>query len=315
MNIMPAQSLGGDLSLVPMGFEHTDDLFAIIDRDRHHLARYQNWPDRILSVEDMREWIDLSLVKADGRQGFDLVLCENDLLIGKIGLVYIDWVRGFGEIGYWIGLPHQGRGYVTRASRALTAYALGQLDVRRVLVRCAVDNLRSRRIPERMGFACEGKLAQPAIIRGRRVEEMLYTLSAEQWNRQAIYHITTRADWQAAQAEGVYRADSLETQGFIHFSGIEQVRRVADAVYTGQTDLVLLVVSPGWLRAPLKWEPPDPNVPADHDTGERFPHLYGSLNLDAVFNVVDFPPNRDGSFDLPAGLTVPQAVWEERPSR
>ena len=312
---MPAQSLGGDLSLVPMGFEHTEALFAIIDRDRHYLARYQNWPDRILSVGDMREWIDLSLVKADGRQGFDLVLCEHDVPVGKIGLVFIDWMRGFGEIGYWIGLSHQGRGYVTRASRALTAYAFGQLNLRRVLVRCAVENVRSRRIPERLGFHCEGKLAQPAVIRDRRVDEVLYSLSAEQWNRQAIYHITTRADWQAAQAAGVYRAASLESQGFIHFSGIEQVRRVADAVYSGQTDLLLLAVSPGWLRAPLKFEPPDPNVPTHHSAGEHFPHLYGPLNLEAVLNAVDFPPSPDGGFDLPAGLTVPQAVWDERSAR
>lgn len=309
---MPAQSLGGDLSLVPMGFEHTDALFAIIERDRHYLARYQNWPDRILTLEHMREWIDLSLVKAEGRQGFDLVLLEGGEAVGKIGLVYIDWIRGFGEIGYWIGQAQQGRGYVTRASRALIAYALGQLNLRRMLIRCAVENTRSRRIPERLGFEYEGKLTQRAVIRDQRVEEVLYSLTAAQWNRHAIYHIASREDWLAAQEAGSYRAASLDTQGFIHLSGIEQVRRVADAIYCGRSDLMLLVVSPGWLRAPLKFEPPDPNVPARHDSGEHFPHLYGPLNLEAVINAVDFPPNADGSFDLPAGLTVPQAVWAER---
>lgn len=112
-----------------------------------------------------------------------------------------------------------------------------------------------------------------------------------------IYHITTAADW---DTPGDYRADSLVAQGFIHFSTREQVARVANAVYTARRDLVLLVVDADRLRAPLRFEPPDPNVPAEHDTGERFPHLYGALNRDAVLEARPYPPDADGVFHAPA---------------
>jgi uncharacterized protein (DUF952 family) len=111
-----------------------------------------------------------------------------------------------------------------------------------------------------------------------------------------IYHIVARDAWDAAQEAGEYRADSLGTQGFIHFSEADQVARVANAIYSGQDDLLLLEVDSERLRAALKYEPPDTTVPAAHDSVELFPHLYGPLNLDAVARVTAFAPDEDGVF-------------------
>jgi uncharacterized protein (DUF952 family) len=96
-----------------------------------------------------------------------------------------------------------------------------------------------------------------------------------------ILHITTRAQWEAARAAGRYTAPSLATEGFIHFSDPDQVARVAEARFSGVPGLVLLRVAPDRLHAPLKYERSDAGE-------ERFPHLYGPLNLDAVVDVVPF---------------------------
>jgi len=112
-----------------------------------------------------------------------------------------------------------------------------------------------------------------------------------------IYHIATRADWDSAQESGEYRVESLETQGFIHMSqSVDQVLKVANAIYTGQSDLVLLHIDEQKVTPELKYEAPDSNVPAHHYKGELFPHLYGALNVPAVVNVTDFTANPDGKF-------------------
>jgi uncharacterized protein (DUF952 family) len=103
-----------------------------------------------------------------------------------------------------------------------------------------------------------------------------------------IYHITSRTAWEHAQQAGAYRAESLTAQGFIHCSTLEQVPRVAQAVFRGQQGLVLLCIDIDKLTAELRYEPPDPNIPAQHYSGELFPHLYGTLNIDAVVRVDDF---------------------------
>lgn len=111
-----------------------------------------------------------------------------------------------------------------------------------------------------------------------------------------LYHITQRMEWQAAQTQGVYRAPSLETQGFIHLSRAEQVAKVANAVYPGRTGLVVLEIDADRLTAEIRDEAADTTIPAEHATGELFPHLYGPLNIEAVIRAIDFSPGSDGLF-------------------
>jgi uncharacterized protein (DUF952 family) len=102
-----------------------------------------------------------------------------------------------------------------------------------------------------------------------------------------ILHITTRPDWQAALEAGEYRADSLDSEGFIHCSTSEQIAATANRFYVGQSDLLLLHIDPELLAAELRWEPAD---------GQDFPHIYGPINLDAVVGVEAFDPNGQGVF-------------------
>lgn len=119
-----------------------------------------------------------------------------------------------------------------------------------------------------------------------------------------IYHITSRAEWAAAQAKGSYTAPSLETEGFIHNSSREQILKVANAFYRGEDDLVILCINDAELASTLVWEAPahpDPDrAPRDIDD-ELFAHVYGAISTHAVVNVVDFPEGADG-FTLPDDL-------------
>lgn len=94
-----------------------------------------------------------------------------------------------------------------------------------------------------------------------------------------IYHIISLADWEAARQQGSYRAASLSSEGFIHFSTRRQVPRTLVKFYAGRTGLALLCVATARLKAELRYEEAD---------GQAFPHLYGPLNLDAVIEVLPF---------------------------
>lgn len=110
-----------------------------------------------------------------------------------------------------------------------------------------------------------------------------------------ILHITRRVDWETAVANPPYRADSLETEGFIHCSTLAQVLGPANDFYRGQAGLILLVIDADKTTPEIVYED-------CYESGQQFPHIYGPLNVAAVIQVVDFPPNADGSFSLPAAL-------------
>jgi uncharacterized protein (DUF952 family) len=74
------------------------------------------------------------------------------------------------------------------------------------------------------------------------------------------------------------------------------VTHVADWFYRDVPDLVLLCIDPSLLTPTLRWEP------GSHDgfAGD-FPHVYGSINLDAVVEVVPWKRGDDG-FELPDSI-------------
>ena len=116
-----------------------------------------------------------------------------------------------------------------------------------------------------------------------------------------IFHITSRRDWESAQAKGGYTAESLHTEGFIHCSTLAQVLPVAENFYKGQSDLVLLLIEPTLLTSTLNWEAPSGGTPPPGvPLGDKFPHIYGPINLDAVVNVFDFIRDSNGDWALPS---------------
>jgi uncharacterized protein (DUF952 family) len=120
-----------------------------------------------------------------------------------------------------------------------------------------------------------------------------------------VIHITSRKAWMDARNGGLYSAPSLAAEGFIHCSTTEQVLPVARKFYRSQTGLVLLVIDPARLTSTVKWEPPaDGLVPSGLPAIAVFPHIHGPINVEAVVQVLDFDPDANGEFNLPAALTV-----------
>lgn len=107
-----------------------------------------------------------------------------------------------------------------------------------------------------------------------------------------IYHICRREEWEAARPAGRYPGSSQDTaDGFIHFSGADQVQASAAKHRAGQTGLVLLAVDAARLGPALKWETSRGGAP--------FPHLYGPLPVAAVISVHDLPLGADGLHVFP----------------
>ncbi len=93
--------------------------------------------------------------------------------------------------------------------------------------------------------------------------------------RDVVYKILPSAEWAAAQAVGTFTGSPVDdADGYIHLSGADQVAETASRHFAGRPDLVLLAVDVARLGPALRWE--------RSRGGQIFPHLYGSLPVDAV---------------------------------
>jgi ribosomal-protein-alanine N-acetyltransferase len=105
---------------------------------------------------------------------------ETEGLIGGITLGNIrHGVAQSGQIGYWVGERHAGKGYMLEAIRLVIPYAFDTLRLHRIEAACIPDNVRSARVLEKAGFRREGLLRSYLRINGTWQDHYLYALIAD----------------------------------------------------------------------------------------------------------------------------------------
>jgi ribosomal-protein-serine acetyltransferase len=160
---------------------HTEALFALMDQNRKYLREWLPWLDDNKSLADTKEFIKSSLEQFASNNGFQMGIWFQGNLAGVIGYHKIDWANRATSIGYWLGTSFQGMGLVTKACRVLVDYAFSELRLNRMEIRCAVENRKSRAIPERLGFREEGIIRQAEWLYDRFVDHVVYGMLIGEW--------------------------------------------------------------------------------------------------------------------------------------
>jgi ribosomal-protein-serine acetyltransferase len=115
--------------------------------------------------------------------GFTAALVAGDRIVGVVGFHGIDWANRSASIGYWLSEDEQGRGTMTEAVRALVEHAFTQWKLNRVEIRADIENVRSRAVPERLGFHQEGVLRQAYRVNENRYsDDAVYSMLAAEWH-------------------------------------------------------------------------------------------------------------------------------------
>jgi len=104
-----------------------------------------------------------------------------------------------------------------------------------------------------------------------------------------IFHIVESGKWPANS----YEPSSLEKDGFVHCSTGEQLVGTANRLFSGQGDLLVLVIDSQRLKAKVVFE-------AAPDGSGEFPHVYGPISRRAVVGVYGLPAGDDGGYDVSA---------------
>lgn len=174
----PFLDLGGGAEVRVLEPEDAEEVYALVEADRDRLREWMAWVDGTVSPEGSRAYIEHAR-GVDPLEGLGVFV--DGAYAGGIGM-RVNRLHAEAEIGYWIGSASEGRGLVTRACRALIAHAFGELGVHRVTIRVAPDNVRSRAIPERLGFTKEATLREAGRTDGRGyVDLVVYGLLDREW--------------------------------------------------------------------------------------------------------------------------------------
>jgi ribosomal-protein-serine acetyltransferase len=157
------------------------ELHRLIEANRPYLACWLPWAAG-QTFDDTLDFIRRTRSQLTENDGFQAAVVLGESIIGVIGYHGVDWGNRSTRIGYWLDERQQGRGTMTAAARLLIDHALSAWDLNRVEIRAAVENRRSRAIPERFGFRLEGTLRQAEWIDGRYLDSVVYGMLKAEWH-------------------------------------------------------------------------------------------------------------------------------------
>lgn len=107
-----------------------------------------------------------------------LIFRESDsMLLGGLSISNVR--RGVAQaasVGYWIGLPHVGRGHMTDSVRAMLPFAFVTLGLHRLEAACLPHNQASQRVLQKAGFKREGMARRYLKINGVWQDHDLFAL-------------------------------------------------------------------------------------------------------------------------------------------
>ena len=114
---------------------------------------------------------------AESGYAFFIFAQDVDTLSGGITLSNVRrGVSQSGSLGYWMGEPHAGKGYMSEAVGLMLSFAFETLGLHRVEAACLPHNESSRRLLTKIGFREEGMARQYLCINGRWQDHVTHAI-------------------------------------------------------------------------------------------------------------------------------------------
>lgn len=169
------------LEMRPVSEDNLSALCELVERNFDHLHEWMPWAVEGYSFRHARSFILKSIRDFAAHEAMNFHIFEDGKLAGGAGLNFIDKANRGTEIGYWLGEEFTGRGIVTKCAKRLTDFAFEDLGMHRMNIRCASGNVKSRAIPERLGFTEEGTIRDAEWLHDRFVDLVVYGMLEPEW--------------------------------------------------------------------------------------------------------------------------------------
>jgi RimJ/RimL family protein N-acetyltransferase len=173
--------------LILRDLSKSDEPYLVKNLNDLEVSRYLLVVPYPYTIEHAKSFIEKAQLEAQvvPRTQFQLGIELKDQpgVIGMIGLTKIDYFRGLGMIGYWLGREHQRKGLMTEALERMLFFAFEEIKLRRIDISATAPNKPSNKLIENFRFTKEGTRRQRNRVKstGEIYDENVYGMLLEDW--------------------------------------------------------------------------------------------------------------------------------------
>lgn len=126
--------------------------------------------------KDVSRFIKTGLNQFAENNGFHCGIWYNNKLVGVIGLLSINWTTKKTAIGYYLDQNYQKLGIITTCVKFLIDYCFTEINLNKIEIKTSTENIKSQKIPVKLGFKKEGTLRQDQKINGKFLDSYVFGL-------------------------------------------------------------------------------------------------------------------------------------------
>lgn len=160
---------GEKFRLVPYDVSFTEPLFEAVEESRTELMQKVPWCTAEYSIEHGRRWLQSrEIYRFEGR-AYDFAITDamTGDLVGGCGIERIERENRVGRLYYWVRDSRRREGAASAAAQAIASFGFSNLQLIRLEVLVAEENLAGQRVAEKIGASREIRLHNRLILDGK----------------------------------------------------------------------------------------------------------------------------------------------------
>lgn len=163
-----------EITLKLMDTHDVKDMFEVTSKNREFLAKWLSWANKVKSPQNSLEKITNDHIQFANNTGLELGIFKKGKFIGRVGFHTIKGDNA--EVGYWLDKSKNGQGIITESLKVLIKYSFTETSLHRIIIKMDTENIPSKKVPERLGFTCEGIERGSMLVRGEYRDSFVYSL-------------------------------------------------------------------------------------------------------------------------------------------
>lgn len=168
-----------------------DDAIHLAEAVRESFAtvgHWQEWCHPRYDEKSSKAWIEHGIAAWAAGQSYEFAIVDaaSGRYLGGIGVNQRNFEHNFANVGYWVRESCQARGVATQAVRLAIGFAFETLELTRVEIIAAADNLPSRRVAEKAGAKLEGMARNRLVLNGTPLIAAVYATIPSDYSAEQI---------------------------------------------------------------------------------------------------------------------------------
>ncbi len=163
-------------------FKHQDAvlIYDAVMASKKEIAPWLSWLNTNYNLKSAQSFIAMQLENWQENIEYAYTIKnKKGELLGVIALHLYDKQNDVASVGYWMNTQQTNKGYCTQALKLLVAHMLKPLNLLRIEVIVAVENIASQKVAEHAGAQFEARLKNRIRLKGLAVDAHIYAFINE----------------------------------------------------------------------------------------------------------------------------------------